>query len=67
MFGRLLCRIGMHRDRTDERWTPTFDRGFVRSMVCRSTCLRCGRVERMVAEFDPMDPGRPPRISRVIE
>lgn len=48
MFGRLLCRLGLHRVWTWSAFLPSIDAPIVTDFIYAAGCSRCGRV---IAEY----------------
>ena len=50
MFSNFLCFLGLHNNREEEIWSPSFKARYVENVEFVRHCRNCGRKE--VIEFD---------------
>lgn len=52
MFGKLLCKIGLHDMRGGDKWLPDFHARIITRYESRYQCTRCGKVDEVVFTYD---------------
>jgi len=51
---KILCYLGFHKWRFTNEFIPDFYAPIITKWTFKSICLKCGKTEEVVDEFDPI-------------